>query len=131
MYLPEAEYTELRILNGERQRLMKQVNRANNTLVAVMDEFFPEFAGIWGHMACPTSRKIMKRFAFPCDILAASREDLLGVVREASKGKEGKKLTDEMIETAQSSVGVKSAYDWLYKWDGTRQSLAEKSVTVK
>jgi hypothetical protein len=32
MYLPEAEYAELRILNGERQRLMKQVNRANNTI---------------------------------------------------------------------------------------------------
>jgi transposase len=107
MYLPEAEYAELRILNGERKRLMKQVSRANNTLVAVLDEFFPELAEVWKDVTCPTSREILKRFAFPREILAASREDLLDVVREASKGKEGKKLSDEMLEAAQSSVGVK------------------------
>jgi len=38
VYLPEGAYAELRILCNERKRLQKQVNRANNTIVALMDE---------------------------------------------------------------------------------------------
>jgi transposase len=43
-YLPEGEYAELRQLNAKRQRLMKQISRANNILIALLDEFFPEYA---------------------------------------------------------------------------------------
>jgi len=107
MYLPEAEYAELRILNGERQRLMKQVSRANNTAVAVMDEFFPELGKIWGRVTCPTSRAIMKQAAFPNEILGMGRNELIAVIKTASGGTEGEKLAHELIIEAISSVGVK------------------------
>ena len=107
MYLPEAEYAELRILNGERQRIMKQVNRANNTIVAVMDEFFPEYGKIWGKVTCPTSREIMKEIAFPDEILSADSNDLREVIKKASNGTEGEKLMNELIGAATVSVGVR------------------------
>ena len=107
MYLPEAEYAELRILNGERQRLMKQVSRANNTIVAVMDEFFPEYGKIWCKVACPTSREIMKQYAFPNEILAADKNELIALIKKSSGGTEGEKLMNELIRAAEVSCGVR------------------------
>jgi len=107
MYLPEGEYAELRILNGERKRLMKQVSRANNAAVAVMDEFFPEYGTIWGRVTCPTSCGIMKQLAFPDEILTADKDKLIELIKKASGGTEGEKLANELISVATESVGVK------------------------
>jgi len=107
MYLPEGEYAELRQLNTERQRIMKQISRANNTLVALLDEFFPEYSTVWGKVTCQTSLKLLKTYTFPSDILSAPHEQLLADIKEASSGTEGVKLMNKMIEVARRSVGVK------------------------
>jgi len=106
-YLPEREYAELRQLNTERQRIMKQINRANNTLIALLDEFFPEYSMVWGNVTCPTSLELLKTYAFPSDVLSAPRERLLADIRSDSNGTEGNKLLGEMIQAASRSVGVK------------------------
>jgi transposase len=106
-YLPEAEYAELRLLNTERQRLMKQISRANNTLIAMLDEFFPEYSSVWGNVTCLTSLELLRTYAFPSDILSAPRKTLLDDIRKASKCKEGEKLMMKMIQAATGSIGVK------------------------
>jgi len=108
-YLPEAEYAELRLLNTERQRLMKQINRANNTLIAMLDEFFPEYSTVWGNVTCRTSLMLLKRYTFPADVMSASQRKLLEAIREASNGTEGIKLMEKMQRAASSSIGVKEA----------------------
>ena len=107
MYLPEEEYAELRILNEERQRIMKQTVRANNTIEAVMDEYFPELALIWEDLTCQTSLTLMKKAAFPAEILKISKSELKAVIKEASNGTEGDKLANELIKAAQNSIGVR------------------------
>jgi len=106
-YLPEDEYAELRQLNTERQRLMKQISRANNVLIAQLDEYFPEYATVWSNITCPTSLELLKTYALPSDIMSASREKLLEDIRIASNGKESVKLMGEMIRAASRSIGVK------------------------
>ena len=106
-YLPEGEYAELRQLNTERQRLMKQISRANNTLIAQLDEFFPEYSTVWGSVTCLTSLKLLKTYAFPSDILSVPQERLLADIKEASNGTEGVKLMNEMMQVASRSIGVK------------------------
>ena len=106
-YLPEGEYAELRHLNSERQRLMKQINRANNTLIALLDEFFPEYATVWGNVTCPTSLELLKTYTFPSDIKAVEREVLLADIKHASNGTEGVKLMEDMLQAASRSIGVK------------------------
>jgi len=106
-YLPEAEYAELRLLNTERQRVMKQISRANNTLIAMLDEFFPEYASIWGNVTCQTSLRLLKTYAFPSDIMSSSRRQMLEDIKTASNGTQGDKLMHEMIQAAARSVGVK------------------------
>lgn len=106
-YLPENEYSELRQLNTERQRLMKQINRAKNTLIALLDEFFPEYSTVWSNVTCPTSLELLKTYAFPSDITSAARDSLLADIRQASGGTEGIKLLEELIQVAGQSVGVR------------------------
>ena len=106
-YLAEDEYAELRQLNAERQRLMKQISRANNILIVLLDEFFPEYATVWSNVTCPTSLELLKTYPFPSDIMAAPREELLEDIRRVSNGTEGVKLQKEMIRAASRSVGVK------------------------
>jgi transposase len=106
-YLPEGEYAELRQLNTERQRLMKQISRANNILIALLDEFFPEYSTVWSNVTCPTSLELLKTYAFPSDIRTAERETLLEDIKRASGGTEGVKLMGELIQVASRSVGVK------------------------
>jgi len=105
-YLPEAEYAELRLLNTERQRIMKELNRSNNTLIAMLDEFFPEYSGIWGNVTCQTSLALLRKYAFPLEILAAPQEKLLEDIKGASSGTEGIKLMGKMRTAASRSVGV-------------------------
>jgi len=105
-YLPEAEYAELRLLNTERQRIMKELNRANNTLIAMLDEFFPEYSSVWGNVTCRTSLALLREYAFPSDILSVPQEKLLEDIRCASNGMEGIKLMGKMKVAASRSVGV-------------------------
>lgn len=106
VYLPEEEYAELRILCNERKRLQKQVNRANNVIVALMDEYFPEYDEVWGKVTGSTSREIMKRYPFPADVLEAGAEKLIEALREASNGTEGKVRAQALMEAADRSIGV-------------------------
>jgi transposase len=106
-YLPEAEYAELRLLNTERQRIMKQINRANNTLIAMLDEFFPEYSTVWGNVTCRTSMTLLKKYAFPADVMGATQRQILEDIRKASKGTEGIKLMEKMQRAASRSIGVK------------------------
>jgi len=106
-YLPGGEYADLRQLNTERQRLMKQISRSKNILIALLDEYFPEYSTVWSNVTCPTSLELLKVYAFPSDILLAPRGQLLEDVRKASGGTEGIKLAEEMKRAASRSVGVK------------------------
>jgi transposase len=106
-YLPEGEYAELRQLNTERQRLMKEISRTNNTLIALLDEFFPEYSTVWKDVTCPTSLELLKTYAFPSDIQAVSKGKLLEDIKSVSNGKAGNTLMEKMAKAAIRSIGVK------------------------
>lgn len=106
VYMPEGEYAELRILTCERKRLQKQINRAMNTIVALMDEYFPEYEDVWGDITGQTSREILRVIPFPADVLAAGSEEIVELLRKASNGTEGMRRARQLIEAACRSTGV-------------------------
>jgi transposase len=140
-YLPAGEYAELRILNTERQRLMKQISRANNILIALLDEYFPEYATVWSDVTCPTSLELLKIYAFPSDITSAPHDKLLKDIRMASSGTEGIRLMEKMISAASHSIGVKeglravrlrmlSLIDELYYFEDKKEDIEAKLEAV-
>jgi len=106
VYLPEGAYAELRVLCNERKRLQKQVSRANNTIVALMDEYFPEYNEVWGKVTGQTSRKVIRSLPFPSDILETGERNLANTLSIFSFGTEGKVRAARLIEAAGKSIGV-------------------------
>ena len=105
--LPKGEYAEVRQLNTERQRIVKQIVRTKNILIALLDEFFPEYASVWGDVTCQTSLEFLKTYAFPSDIVSVSKSQLLEDIRTATRGREANELMEKLILAAKRSIGVK------------------------
>ena len=140
-YLPEDEYAELRQLNTERQRIMKQLSRVNNILIALLDEYFPEYGTVWSNVTCPTSLELLKMYAFPSDIMSASRDKLLKDIRMASGGTEGPRLMEKMQRVSIRSIGVKegqravrhrilSLIDELHYYEGKKEAIEAELESV-
>lgn len=50
VYLPEGVYAELRILSNTRSQLRAKLNAAKNMLIAILDEYFPEFIKVFKNL---------------------------------------------------------------------------------
>jgi transposase len=105
-YLAEGEYADLRVFNTERQRVMKEISRAGNIIIALTDEFFPEYGKLFKDILCTTSCEILRTAPFPSDIMAMGQDDLITLIRKASNGTAGRKLAENLLQAATNSVGV-------------------------
>ncbi len=107
VYMPQDVFAELRVLSNARVSLMKRHNAIRNTITAMLDEYFPEFATVF---KCPlkgkASLQILKSCPFPSEILELGAEGVLGEIRKAVKKTVGLKKANQLVEAAKESVGV-------------------------
>ena len=106
-YLPHDVYGELRVLSTERNRLNRQKNALKNTMIAVLDEYFPEFVEVFRH---PFNGKaalhLLKTCPFPKQILQLGEDGVTKVIKEAVKKTVGRKKAAALVEMARKSIGV-------------------------
>lgn len=106
-YLPHDVYGELRVLSTERNRLNRQKNALKNTMIAVLDEYFPEFVEVFRH---PFNGKaalhILKTCPFPKQILQLGEDGVTKVIKEAVKKTVGRKKAAALVEMARKSISV-------------------------
>ena len=107
VYMPQDVFAELRVLSNARVSLMKRNNAIRNTITAILDEYFPEYATVF---KCPlkgkASLQILKSCPFPSLILELGTEGVLGEIRKAVKKTVGLKKARQLVEAAKESVGV-------------------------
>lgn len=107
LYLPHDIYAQLRGLSTARTGLNKRKSALKNTITAVMDEFFPEYAEVF---KCPlsgkASRHILKNCPFPKFILALGEDGITEEIRKAVRKTVGRKKAVELVEAAKESIGV-------------------------
>ena len=107
LYLPHGVYAELRGLSTTRSGLNKRKSALKNTITAVMDEFFPEYAEVF---KCPlsgkASRHILKNCPFPKFILALGEDGVTDEIRKAVRKTVGRKKAARLVEAAKDSIGV-------------------------
>ncbi len=107
LYLPHDIYAELRGLSTTRNGLNKRKSALKNTITAVMDEFFPEYAEVF---KCPlsgkASRHILKNCPFPKFILALGEDGVTDEIRKAVRKTVGRKKAVQLVEAAKDSIGV-------------------------
>lgn len=107
LYLPHDIYAELRGLSTTRTGINKRKNALKNTIIAVMDEYFPEYEEVF---KCPlsgkASRHILKNWPFPKFIIELGEDGITEEIKKVVKKTVGRKKAVQLVETARGSVGV-------------------------
>ena len=84
-YLPEGIWAELRNLSNTRAELVGKQNAVKNRLIAIMDEYFPEYTKVFKRILSRTSEEILKECPFPEDIKSKGKEELLKHIKKTVK----------------------------------------------
>ena len=107
LYLPHDVYAELRGLSATRIGLNKRKSALKNTIMAVLDEFFPEYEEVF---KCPltgkASRRILKTCPFPKFIIELGEEGVTAEIKKAVKKTVGRKKAGQLVDAAKESIGV-------------------------
>jgi len=106
-YLPQETYGELRGLSNARMSAMKRNNAVKNTIIAILDEYFPEICSVFKDpVKGKASRQVLRSCPFPAFILAMSEGEILAEIKKAVKKTVGIKKVRALISAAQGSIGV-------------------------
>ena len=112
LYMPDGIYADLRRFAVARTSQNKRKNALKNTITAIMDEYFPEFTTVFKHpLEGKASRHILKTCPFPADILALGEEEVTAEIKKAVTRSVGRQKAQQLVETAQESIGVDYGLD--------------------
>ena len=112
VYLPHDIYADLRVLTTARNSVNRQKNAVENTILAIMDESFPEFTEVFKHpFKGKAAMQVLKSCPFPKYILELGTAGVLAEIKKAVKRTVGRKRAQLLVDTAQVSVGVDYGVD--------------------
>lgn len=105
-YLPEGIWADLRNLSNTRAELVRKQNAVKCRLVAIIDEYFPEYTKVFKNVLSRTSEEILKERPFPEDIKSIGKEELLKHIKKTVKRGYSKKQVETIYELANESIGT-------------------------
>ena len=105
-YLPEGIWADLRNLSNTRAELVRKQNAVKCRLVAIIDEYFPEYTKVFKNVLSRTSEEILKECPFPEDIKSKGKEELLKHIKKAVKRGYSKNQVETIYELANESIGT-------------------------
>ena len=131
-YLPNGVYGELRGLSNTRVSVIKRVSAVKNTIIAILDEYFPE---IWTVFKYPlkgkASRHVLKNCPLPSFILELGEDGMLAEIKKAVKKTVGIKKVRQLIDAARNSIGVRNGLEatgFRLRWLLEELELYEKQL---
>lgn len=111
LHLPAGIYAELRGLTQTRDQQRRKLNVALNQLQAVLDEYFPEYSGVFRDPLGQASQYVLQHRPFPQDVLSVPVEELAAELLAASNRRVGLKRALALQEAARQSIGVKQGLE--------------------
>ncbi|NJD03625.1 MAG: IS110 family transposase [Ruminiclostridium sp.] len=69
VYLPEGVYAELRVLSNTHSQMRAKLNVVKNMLVAILDEYFPEFVKVFKNFEGKLATHALYHFPFPQQVI--------------------------------------------------------------
>jgi transposase len=106
VYLPQGVYGELRNLVNTRNQIKAKINSVKNIIIAILDEYFPEYETVFKNFDGKASLHILYYYPFPEDLKKLGAKGLLAEFRKAVKRGLGKKRADSLYQAAISSIGI-------------------------
>ena len=111
-YMPQDIYAELRVLSTARISLMKRRNALQNTITAVLDEYFPEIETVFKNpLTGKASLQILKSCPLPALILTMSVDEIVDELKKAVKKTVGRRKAQQLLDAAKNSIGVRYGID--------------------
>ena len=102
-YLPHDIYAELRGLTATRTSMLKRLKSIKNTMIAVLDEYFPEYESVFKCIFTgKASRHILMTCPIPALILELGEKGVLAEIKKTV----GRKKAEQLLEAAKNSIGV-------------------------
>jgi len=85
-YLPHDAYADLRVQTTARNSVNRQKTALENTVTAVLDEYFPEFTKVFKHpFKGEAAMQVLKGCPFPKHILELGVDGVLAEIKKAVK----------------------------------------------
>lgn len=106
VYIPEGIYADLRNISNTRFELLRKRNSIKNRVIAIMDEYFPEYGYVFKDIFCKSSTQILKNCPFPEDIKLKGIEEIITIVKQKVKKLYSRKQILELKNNATATVGV-------------------------
>jgi len=108
VYLPEGIYADLRVLSNTRIQLRAKLNAAKNMLVAILDEYFPEFAKVFKNLEGKLATCALYHFPFPEQVMEVGLDGMVFEFKKAVKKGACLKRAKKLLAAAEESICVKA-----------------------
>ena len=104
--LAEEDINALRTLTRFRNYLVDSTSDLKRKVLCVLDQVFPEYAGIFSDVFGKTSREVLLQYSSPADLEGVSAEQLTELLANLSRRRCGEKQAKQLSEAASRSFGV-------------------------
>lgn len=104
-------YAELRRLSRLRLKIKKTYVREKTKLRSLLDEYFPEYEGIFYDLLGKASTYVIKNYFLPEKLARADTLKLAAALAKVSRGKVKKSKALKLITSAKSSIGITEGRD--------------------
>ena len=101
-------FRQLRTLSKVREKILRHGVRSQNTLGAVLDDYFPELKRLFSSMKIRSLWAILQSCPFPQDVLKFELFRLAEIIGKSSRRKtEAEKKAQDLYEAPKESIGLK------------------------
>jgi transposase len=109
--LSEENVIALKQLSRYRLCLVESAGDCKRRIIALLDQVFPEYAGLFSDTFGVTSLEILAKYQSPEDLARVSTKRLAAFLSKASKGRFREEKARELKAVAKGSFGVAFAKD--------------------
>lgn len=109
--LSEETVVAMRQLCRYRLALVDACGDCKRRVIALLDQVFPEYAGLFSDTFGVTSKQVLANYPTPEDMLTVSTRKLTSILEKASHGRFGKEKAEQLKAVAAGSFGVSFAKD--------------------
>jgi transposase len=109
--LAHGIYAELQRLSRLRLKVKKSYIREKTKLRTLLDEYFPEYEGLFCDLLGASSTHILKNYFLPETLADTNLIELTKNLSVVSRGKIKADKVVRLVDLAKSSIGIKSATD--------------------
>lgn len=110
--IPVEIYAEIRVAYNHRERIVKDLNRVNNSIIRWLDIYFPEFQKAYKNWESKSALLILKNKPFPHEIAESTSEEIVDIWRKNGiKQGVGTKKANKLKNVAKNTIGVTTGHE--------------------